>query len=379
MWAPNARAVRVVGDWNGWDGRVHPMRNLGGTGVWELFVPVVEAGKRYKFELVDAAGRLVLRADPAGPRRRGAAGHRLGGRRVAPPSRDRPWPPTAGPTSVGWPSGPASPSSSACRSTRSTSARGGGCPRRATARSATARPAPQLAEHCAGLGFTHVELLPVAEHPFGGSWGYQVSGYYAPTARFGDPDDLRYLVDTLHQAGIGVIVDWVPAHFPRDDFALGRFDGTALYEHADPRQGEHPDWGTFVFNYGRSEVRNFLVANALYWLEEFHIDGLRVDAVASMLYLDYSRARGRVDPQRARRSGEPRGHRLPAGVQPAVPRPVPRRADDRRGVDRVAGCHAPRRRRAASASPTSGTWAGCTTRSSTSPRTRCSAPTSTTS
>jgi 1,4-alpha-glucan branching enzyme len=152
--------------------------------------------------------------------------------------------------------------------------------------------APKLAEHCRQLGFTHVELLPVAEHPFGGSWGYQISGYYAPTARFGTPDDFRFLVDTLHQAGIGVIVDWVPAHFPQDDFALGRFDGTALYEHADPRQGEHPDWGTFVFNYARSEVRNFLVANALYWLEEFHIDGLRVDAVASMLYLDYSREEG---------------------------------------------------------------------------------------
>src|SRR6476659_6695443 len=150
----------------------------------------------------------------------------------------------------------------------------------------------QLAEHCNRLGFTHVELLPVAEHPFGGSWGYQVSGYYAPTARFGTPDDLRAMVDTLHRAGIGVILDWVPAHFPADQFALGRFDGTSLYEHADPRQGEHPDWGTLVFNYARSEVRNFLVANALYWFEEFHIDGLRVDAVASMLYLDYSREPG---------------------------------------------------------------------------------------
>jgi 1,4-alpha-glucan branching enzyme len=158
--------------------------------------------------------------------------------------------------------------------------------------------APKLAAHVRALGFTHVELLPVAEHPFGGSWGYQVSGYFAPSARFGTPDDFRFLVDTLHQNGIGVIVDWVPGHFPRDAFALGQFDGTALYEHADPRRGAHPDWGTLIFNFGRNEVRNFLVANALYWLQEFHVDGLRVDAVASMLYLDYSRAAGAWVPNR---------------------------------------------------------------------------------
>src|SRR5690606_24031265 len=152
--------------------------------------------------------------------------------------------------------------------------------------------APMLAEHVRSLGFTHVELLPVMEHPFGGSWGYQVSGYYAPSSRYGLPDDFRYLVDTLHQAGLGVILDWVPAHFPKDDWALRRFDGSALYEHEDPRLGEHPDWGTLIFNFGRNEVRNFLIANALYWMHEFHVDGLRVDAVASMLYLDYSRNPG---------------------------------------------------------------------------------------
>jgi 1,4-alpha-glucan branching enzyme len=152
--------------------------------------------------------------------------------------------------------------------------------------------APKLVEHMRRFGFTHLELLPISEHPFAGSWGYQVSGYYAPTSRYGSPDDFRFLVDLCHQKGIGVILDWVPAHFPKDDFALRRFDGTALYEHEDPRRGEHPDWGTLIFNYGRKEVANFLIANALYWLEEFHVDGLRVDAVASMLYLDYSRKVG---------------------------------------------------------------------------------------
>ena len=158
--------------------------------------------------------------------------------------------------------------------------------------------APRLIEHVRRLGFTHVEFLPLAEHPFTGSWGYQVSAYFAPTARYGTPDDLRFLIDALHTAGIGVILDWVPAHFPKDDFALRLFDGTALYEHEDPRRGEHPEWGTLIFNYGRREVRNFLVANALYWLEEFHVDGLRVDAVASMLYLDYSRKEGQWVPNR---------------------------------------------------------------------------------
>ncbi len=229
--------------------------------------------------------------------------------------------------------------------------------------------AEQIGEHVARLGFTHVELMPIAEHPFGGSWGYQVSGYYAPTARFGDPDGCRRFVDALHRRGIGVIVDWVPAHFPKDDWSLGRFDGTPLYEHPDPRRGEHPDWGTYVFDFGRNEVRNFLVANALYWLDEFHIDGLRVDAVASMLYLDYSRGPG---------SGAPTN---------TVATNTSRRSDCCRRPTRVVGEEFPDVmmiaeestawpgvthpcQRAASVSATSGTWAGCTTRSATSNSTR---------
>jgi 1,4-alpha-glucan branching enzyme len=286
VWAPNARAVRVVGDWNNWDGRVNPMRSLGSSGVWELFVPGVRAGARYKYELVTAEDRLVLKADPMAqateipPATASVV--------AAPPGHawgDEEWlarragaDPLAEPMSVyevhlgSW---------------RHVDDGAGGT-RPLTYRELAA----ELPGYVASLGFTHVELMPVAEHPFSGSWGYQVTGYYAPTARYGGPDDLRALVDALHRAGIGVIVDWVPAHFPRDEFALARFDGTALYEHADPRQGAHPDWGTLVFNFGRNEVRNFLVANALYWIEQFHVDALRVDAVASMLYLDYSRKPG---------------------------------------------------------------------------------------
>ena len=173
--------------------------------------------------------------------------------------------------------------------------------------------ADELTDYIVDNNFTHVEFLPVAEHPYEPSWGYQVTVLLRTHSRFGSPDDFRYLVDRLHQAGIGVIIDWVPAHFPKDEWALARFDGTPLYEHADPRRGEHPDWGTLVFNFGRTEVRNFLVANALFWLEEFHIDGLRVDAVASMLYLDYSREEGRVGAQQLRRPREPRGGLVPAG------------------------------------------------------------------
>ena len=292
VWAPNARAVRVVGDWNGWDGRIHPMRSLGSSGVWELFVPGVTPGQRYKFEVVGADGRLVLKTDPMAfslevPPETASV--------VTPPSAHR-W------ADDEWLTRRASADLLAeamsvyemhLGSWRHTDDGQGG------RRSLTyLELAEQLPGYLVGLGFTHVEFMPVAEHPFAGSWGYQVSGYYAPTSRFGTPDDFRVLVDALHGAGIGVIVDWVPAHFPRDDFALARFDGTALYEHEDPRLGAHPDWGTLVFNFGRNEVRNFLVANALYWIEQFHIDGLRVDAVASMLYLDYSREAGQWIPNR---------------------------------------------------------------------------------
>ncbi|HET9691734.1 MAG TPA: 1,4-alpha-glucan branching protein GlgB, partial [Acidimicrobiales bacterium] len=286
VWAPNARSVRVVGDWNLWDGRVHPMRSLGASGVWELFVPGVVAGSRYKYEVVGADGRMVLKADPMARASEvppatasivvDEGAHRWGDdgwleRRAATDSLDAPM--SVYEVHLGsW--------------LHTGDGQGGGRP--LTYREL----ADQLPAYAADMGFTHVELMPVAEHPFSGSWGYQVSAYYAPTSRFGTPDDFRALVDAFHQRGIGVIVDWVPAHFPRDEFALARFDGTALYEHDDPRKGSQPDWGTLVFNFGRNEVRNFLVANALYWVEEFHVDALRVDAVASMLYLDYSRKDG---------------------------------------------------------------------------------------
>jgi 1,4-alpha-glucan branching enzyme len=282
VWAPNARAVRVVGDFNRWDGRLHPMRSLGASGVWELFVPGVGTGTHYKYELITAAGDLVLKADP------------MALATEAPPATasvvytsqyqwdDQAW--MAARPKRQTVSAPISVYEVHLGSWRK------GLSYRELA--------DQLPEYVAEMGFTHVELMPVAEHPYSASWGYQVTGYYAPTARFGTPDDFRYLVDRLHQRGIGVIMDWVPAHFPKDAWALARFDGTALYEHADPRRGEHPDWGSLVFNLGRNEVRNFLIANALYWLGEFHIDGLRVDAVASMLYLDYSRNQGEWLPNR---------------------------------------------------------------------------------
>ncbi len=276
VWAPNAREVRVAGDFNDWSSESTPMRPHGSTGVWEVFVPKAMPGQRYKFEIRGPDDVWRLKADPMAFRTEhppatasviDESTYEWGddawmAARSQWRAHDRPM--AVYEVHVGsWRSG---------RSYRQL--------------------AEELADYVTKLGFTHVELLPVAEHPYGGSWGYQVTSYYAPTARYGTPDDFRYLVDSLHQAGIGVILDWVPGHFPKDGWALARFDGAPLYEHPDPRRGEQPDWGTHVFDFGRPQVRNFLVANALYWLEEFHIDGLRVDAVASMLYLDYSRSDG---------------------------------------------------------------------------------------
>jgi 1,4-alpha-glucan branching enzyme len=287
VWAPNARSVSVVGDFNGWDGRLHQMRSLGGTGVWEIFVPGAGDGAHYKFEIRGQDGSLRLKVDPLAfaaevppktasvvfrSRHEWADSEWLERRAASDPWHE-----------------PMSVYEAHLGSWRLNPLEGN---RQLT----YAELGDELADYATDLGFTHVELLPVMEHPFSGSWGYQATGFYAPTSRFGDPDGLRGLIDRLHRADLGVILDWVPAHFPKDDWALARFDGSALYEHEDPRRGEHPDWGTAVFNHGRAEVRNFLVANALFWLREFHAEGLRVDAVASMLYLDYSRKPGEWTP-----------------------------------------------------------------------------------
>ncbi|MEU1404573.1 1,4-alpha-glucan branching enzyme [Streptomyces sp. NPDC005728] len=280
VWAPNARGVRVAGSFNFWDATGSPMRSLGSSGVWELFVPGIGEGELYKFEITRPDGSRTLRADPLARRTEvppatssivHASHHEWG---------DAEWMAHRGDT-------PVHEAPLSVYEVHLASWRPGLTYRQL---------AEQLPAYVKEMGFTHVELMPVAEHPFGGSWGYQVTGFYAPTARLGTPDDFRYLVDRLHQAGIGVLMDWVPAHFPRDEWALAEFDGRPLYEHHDPLRAAHPDWGTLEFDFGRREVRNFLVANAVYWCEEFHIDGLRVDAVASMLYLDYSRESGQWTP-----------------------------------------------------------------------------------
>jgi 1,4-alpha-glucan branching enzyme len=287
-WAPNARRVSVVGDFNDWHGLSYPMRVRGLNGVWELFIPGLGEGGNYKFELCDAAGNLHLKTDPYGNRfeLRPATAAIV----CAPTSfkwTDQQW--LQQREQWDWQHAPISIYEFHPGSWRRDEA-GNFLNFRDMAH--------QLADYVSRLSFTHVELLPVTEHPLDDSWGYQTTGYFAPSSRFGDPDDFRYFVNLMHERGIGVVLDWVPAHFPRDAHALAQFDGTALYEHEDPRRGEHSDWGTLIFNYGRNEVRNFLLASANYWLEEFHLDGLRVDAVASMLYLDYSREEGEWEPNR---------------------------------------------------------------------------------
>lgn len=291
VWAPSAARVSVVGDFNGWDGRYHTMRSLGASGVWEIFIPGLESGSLYKFEIRDSHGSIRVKTDPYGTRFEPPPGNAA----IVCAADGFTW------TDGDWITKRATRSWNTDTPMSIYEVHLGSWRRKPEEgnRPLTYREAaPQLADYANEMGFTHIEVMPLAEHPFDGSWGYQVTGFYAPTHRFGTPEDFAWFVDHLHQRGIGVILDWVPAHFPRDAFALAEFDGTHLYEHADPRQGAHMDWGTLIFNYGRNEVRCFLVANALAWFDRYHLDGLRVDAVASMLYLDYSRGAGEWVPNR---------------------------------------------------------------------------------
>ncbi len=282
VWAPNAKGVSVIGEFNNWDGRRHQMRILGNSGIWELFIPGVEKGSLYKFEIKNTYGETTVKTDPYGtffenPPKQAAIVWNTDSHEW----QDDEW--MAKRSEIDWLKSPMS----------IYEIHMGSWMKKSETESLSYRDlAEPLIKYLTDTGFTHVEFLPVAEHAFYPSWGYQVTGFYAPSSRYGTPDDFQYLVDQLHQADIGVIIDWVPAHFPRDEWALAKFDGTALYEHEDPRKGAHQDWGTLIFNYSRHEVRNFMIANALFWLERYHIDGLRVDAVASMLYLDYSRKNG---------------------------------------------------------------------------------------
>ncbi len=288
VWAPNASRVSVVGDFNFWDGRVHPMRKLLGSGVWEIFVPGVKEGAHYKYEIKAASGALLLKSDPFGYfSQHGVQTSSMVYDLDRYQWSDSDW--MAEREKKQWHQSAVSIYEVHLGSWQRVLEEGN---RSLSYLEFAERLLPYVVE----MGFTHIELLPIAEHPFEGSWGYQVTNYYAPTSRFGNPDELRHFIDACHRAGVGVIMDWVPAHFPKDAHGLAEFDGTDLYEHADPRQGEHQDWGTLIFNFGRNEVRNFLTANALFWLDKYHIDGLRVDAVASMLYLDYSREPGQWIP-----------------------------------------------------------------------------------
>lgn len=288
VWAPNAQRVSVVGDFNHWDGRFHLMRRLGSSGVWEIFIPGVKEGAHYKYEIRGPYGDLFLKTDPYGV----FAQHDLSTACIVYDLGHYKWDDEDWMVSRG--------TKNHYREPMSIYEVHLGSWRRVPEENnrflSYLELADQLVAYVKEMGFTHVEFMPVMEHPFEGSWGYQIINFFAPSSRFGKPDDFRHLVDRLHQAGIGVILDWVPGHFPRDEHGLRQFDGTALYEHEDPNRAEHRDWGTLIFNYGRNEVRNFLIANALYWFSEYHIDGLRVDAVASMLYLDYSRKEGEWTP-----------------------------------------------------------------------------------
>jgi 1,4-alpha-glucan branching enzyme len=284
VWAPNAQRVSVIADFNGWDGRYHPMRKLLGSGVWEIFIPHVNEGAHYKFEIKGSHGGLLLKSDPF-------AFYGQHGKQTASMVFDinrYTWADTEWMTArktTEWHKSPVSIYEVHLGSWARHFDEG-------NRYLSYIELADALIGYVVDMGYTHIEIMGIAEHPFDGSWGYQVTGYYAPTSRFGNPDEFRHLVDRCHQRGIGVIIDWVPGHFPKDAHGLAEFDGTDLYEHEDPRKGEHMDWGTLIFNYGRNEVRNFLIGNALFWLDEYHVDGLRVDAVASMLYLDYSRKPG---------------------------------------------------------------------------------------
>ena len=290
VWAPNAKRVSIVGDFNLWDGRRYPMRSLGPSGVWEIFIPGIREGDRYKFEILTSYGEVILKSDPFGFAFEQPP---LNASIVAVPRyewRDGEWM-NARSSFDSWFHRPMAVYEVHLGSWAR-------APEHADRYLSYQELANRLVPYVKEMGYTHIELLPVMEHPYSGSWGYQVIGFFAPTSRFGKPEEFKAFVDACHANGIGVILDWVPGHFPKDAHGLARFDGTALFEHADPRQGEHRDWGTLIFNYGRNEVRNFLLANALFWLHEYHVDGLRVDAVASMLYLDYSRREGEWVPNR---------------------------------------------------------------------------------
>ncbi len=290
-WAPSAARVSVVGNFNEWDGRVHMMRSRGSSGVWELFVPGINSGELYKYEILSADACVYVKADPYAQRAE---------------ARPKTASITYAPEQYGWGDGEwlaARSESNQLKRPISVYEVHLGSWKKHADEDGNREPgyrelAGELVAYVKDMGYTHVEFMPLATHPYDPSWGYQVTGYYSPTARYGSPEDLMFLIDACHCSGIGVILDWVPAHFPTDAHGLARFDGSCLYEHADPRQSLHPDWGTLVFNYGRNEVRNFLTANALFWIEKYHVDGLRVDAVASMLYLDYSREEGDWIPNR---------------------------------------------------------------------------------